>query len=171
MKPPFLRAFGNYDVDKASDEAGLKCVDKSLAQQSFAEECDINTIIKRFGLDGKLPENVRMPTFGDFVGVPDFQTAMNIVVAARESFDQMPARVRARFHHDPAEFVAFCSKDENAEEAAKLGLVKDEVVAARAAAAASKAAEEARLIELGRKAELEAETPPKGRRGPGTGST
>ena len=39
MIPKFkLRAAHSYDVDAASDEAGLRCNDESLAHQSFAED-------------------------------------------------------------------------------------------------------------------------------------
>lgn len=130
-----LRTMFNYDRDAASLASGLLCLDKSRTQQAFAEEVDINTIVRRFGLDGKLPESVRMPTFGDFSEVIDFQTAMNAQVLAREAFDAMPAGVRARFHNDPQEFVEFCSDDANAEEAGKLGLVRPDVLEARQAAA------------------------------------
>jgi len=118
-----LRSMYNYDVNAASDEAGLDCsVEKSLTRQEFREECDINTILRRFGITGQLPENVRMPTYGDFVGVRDFQTAMNAVASARESFDAMPAHVRSRFGNDPGAFVDFCSDVNNLEEARRLGL-------------------------------------------------
>lgn len=130
----FVRTPYNYDMGKAGDESGLDCSGlPSLAKQSFAEECDINTIVRRFGLTGQLPENVRMPTYGDFVDVVDFQSAMNAVVAARESFDAMPADVRARFHNDAGEFVAFCDDDRNRDEAVKLGLVPPAVVPPAAA--------------------------------------
>lgn len=109
--------------DFETDEFGLKCEDESLAKQSFSEECDINTIVKRFGLTGQLPQGVRMPTYEDFTEVYDFQSAMNAIVQARESFDAMPANVRARFHNDAAEFVEFCNNEENREEAIRLGLV------------------------------------------------
>lgn len=129
----FVRSPYNYDRALASDESGLLCMDVSLAKQSFAEEVDINTIVKRFGLDGELPVGVRMPTYGDFSGVHDFQSAMNAVALANEAFDEMPARVRTRFHNDPAEFVAFCSDKANLPEAKKLGLVEADAVAAAAA--------------------------------------
>jgi len=127
------RAAYSYDVDAASDEAGLRCLDESLTKQAFAEECDINTIVRRFGLTGELPVGVRMPTYGDFEGVSDFHSAMNAVAKARESFDTMPAHVRARFHNDPGEFVDFCSDEANRAEAEKLGLVEVKVAAAAAA--------------------------------------
>ena len=108
----FLRAPWNYDTMEASNDAGLDCQDPTLAQQNFRDECDINTIVKRFGITGQLPENVRMPTYGDFLQVNDFHSAMNAVAAAGEAFDAMPADVRARFNNDPGAFVDFCSDEE-----------------------------------------------------------
>lgn len=120
---PFLRTQYNYDMNAAGDESALKCQDLSLAKQSFAEECDINTIVKRFGLTGKLPENIRMPTYGDFSGVKNFHDAMNAIAQANEAFDAMPAHVRTRFDNDAGKFVDFCNDENNREEAVKLGLV------------------------------------------------
>lgn len=122
-KPIFIRTAFNYDMNAAGDESALKCKDQSLAKQSFAEECDINTIVKRFGLTGKLPEGVRMPTYGDFTGLQDFHQAMNAIAMANEAFDAMPAHVRSRFDNDPGKFVDFCSNKDNLDEARKLGLV------------------------------------------------
>lgn len=148
----FVRAEYNYDMKAESDKVGLDCESAidgadgklrvgdsapSLAKQSFAEECDINTIVRRFGLTGQLPSDIRMPLNGDFQDVPDFRTAMDMLVAARESFDAMPADVRARFHNDAAEFVDFCSDDKNRDEAIKLGLVERKAVAVPAAAVAA----------------------------------
>lgn len=132
----FVRAQYNYDMDEASRESGLLCEDATLAKQSFAEECDINTIVRRFKLTGEIPENVRMPTYADFTEVTDFHSAMNAVALAHEAFDAMPAEVRARFNNDPGAFVDFCSDDKNRAEAEKLGLVPArkaaEALAARA---------------------------------------
>lgn len=120
---PFLRTQHNYDMNKAGDEDALHCTDKTLTQQHMAEEADINTLVKRFNLTGQLPTNVRMPEYGDFTGVYDFQTAMNAIALANEAFDQMPADVRARFHNDPHEFVDFVADEANRAEATKMGLV------------------------------------------------
>lgn len=119
----FLRTGLNYDRDAASLETGIVNDEPSMTKQSFAEECDINSIVERFGLTGELPTDVRMPQYADFEQVIDYHTAMNAVVSARESFDQMPAHVRARFNNDPAAFVDFCSDEGNRDEAVKLGLV------------------------------------------------
>lgn len=141
MEPLFVRGFNNYDVDAVSDATGLKCEDKTLTKQSFAGDADINELVRRFHVTGELPTNVRMPLSGDFTNVMDFRGAMDAIVAARESFDAMPAEVRARFDNDPAKFVDFCDNKENWPEAEKMGLLSPDAVA-RLAAEKAKAADE-----------------------------
>lgn len=120
---PFVRSPYNYDTNAASDESALQCLDPSLTKQEFAEDADINTIVRRFNITGQLPQNVQAPVYGDFEGVFDFQSAMNIVVQAEQSFMAMPAEVRARFLNNPQRFVEFCSDERNRDEAVRLGLV------------------------------------------------
>lgn len=125
----FLKTAFNHDTDAESRRAGLKFVRPSRCKQEFKEEVNINTIVRRFGLDGKLPQGVRMPTYGDFSQVGDFRTALEAIRSAEASFMALPARVRARFENDPAQFVAFCSDKANLSEARELGLVPPEEVA------------------------------------------
>jgi phage internal scaffolding protein len=101
---------------------GLVCPAEGLTKQSFKEECDINTIVRMFGVTGKVPANVRMPTYGDFEDVGDFREAMEAINAASASFAEMPSEVRERFSNDPAKFVDFCSNEANKAEAERLGL-------------------------------------------------
>jgi phage internal scaffolding protein len=124
MKIPFLRTPYNYDRDAASNDSGLECLDPTMAQQQFREECDINTIMERFGRTGELIAPVRMPQYGDFDGVNDYHSAMNAIVEAQSAFESLPAKVRARFSNDPAEFLEFCFNEENRDEAIRLGLVE-----------------------------------------------
>ncbi len=124
MKIPFLRTPYNYDRDVASNDSGLECLDPTMAQQQFREECDINTIMERFGRTGELIAPVRMPQYGDFDGVNDYHSAMNAIVEAQTAFESLPAKVRARFSNDPAEFLEFVYNDENRDEAVRLGLVE-----------------------------------------------
>jgi len=126
MKGPFLRTAYNYDMNKVSDETGLDCsVEPSMTQQSFRDECDINTLVMRFGLGQPLPTGLAAPTYGDFTGVDDYQSALNAIMVADDAFMQMPANIRSRFENSAAKFVEFCSSDDPAVrlEAEKLGLV------------------------------------------------
>lgn len=119
-----LRAPFAYDVDAASNEAGLSFEgDEGKTQQQFKEECDINEIVRRFGLTGSVPETFSMPVSGDFTAVTDFQSAMNAVRAAQEGFMQLPGELRARFANDPGSLLEFLNDESNREEAIKLGLV------------------------------------------------
>jgi phage internal scaffolding protein len=126
-KVPFLRTPYNYDVDKVSDETGLACLDPSLAQQNFKDECDINHIVRQFGLTGDLPGKPISPQYGDFTGVLDYHSAVNAVLAAQDQFMELPAQMRSRFDNDPAKLIDFLGSVENREEAIKLGLVANTI--------------------------------------------
>lgn len=113
-----------YDSDAVSVETGLVCDPKDdYAQQQFKDECDINEIVRRFGLTGQMPEDVRVPVSGDFTDVMDYESAMLAVRKADEAFMELPAEVRARFHNDPQELMVFVEDGRNLPEAEKLGLI------------------------------------------------
>lgn len=125
---PFLRTPGNYDTDEASEASGLRCEDPSRTQQQFKKECDINEIVRRFGLTGEFPENFNPPTSVDFTDtVTDFHTAANLMVQANQEFNSLPAALRKRFYNDPQELMTFLENGENEAEARSLGLLKDPV--------------------------------------------
>jgi len=126
-KPMFIRTPYNYDRRKASVESGLHCTDGSRTIQDHKEECDINTIVRRFGITGQLPTGVRAPQYGDFESVSDYHTALNSIASSNEAFDAMPAAVRDRFHNDPGEFVSFCLDENNRDEMQKLGLLTPQI--------------------------------------------
>lgn len=104
----------------------------SLTIQSDGEEADINNIVRKFGITGQMPQGLRVPTYGDFTEVGDYRSAQEALIAARDSFMQLPAHVRARFENDPQAFLEFCTEEQdgklvNIDEMRKLGLAVDEV--------------------------------------------
>ena len=129
IRETFVRTPYNYDVDQASLDSGLVIVEETMTIQSSIEECDINTIIERFGLGYRMPESNRIPMYGDFDGIDSYQEALAALRQAGESFDALPAKVRRRFGNDPAEFVEFMMNDANRDEAVALGLVPEKVTA------------------------------------------
>lgn len=146
-KAPFVRSPYNYDTNEASDETGIDTGTEGGAKQSFKEECDINTIVERFGLGYELPENTRIPQYGDFSDITDFHTAMNATAKAKEAFDQLPAEIRSKFNNDPGAYVDFCLNPENREELKKMGLISPEAIK-RDEEVAAKAAEEAKIAAI-----------------------
>lgn len=121
-----VRSGFNLDRDENSLTTGLSTPDNEeehLTQQQFKDETDINVLLKRFNITGQLPQNVRMPQYGDFTGIDNFQEALDALNQSDEAFRQMPAEIRDRFGNDPGKFVDFCLDDRNREEAARMGLV------------------------------------------------
>lgn len=121
--PPFVRNPYNYDTMQASDDSALTCPEPTLTQQQFAEESDINYIADRYGLTGEMPQVLQMPTYGDFEGIFDFQSAQNVIIKARDAFLTLPAKIRTRFDNDPHKLIQFLQDPENRAEAEFLGLV------------------------------------------------
>jgi len=119
-----LRAYGNYDTDKVSEETALFCLDETMAQQNFKDDADINVIMRRFGQGQDVPQGFVAPTYGDFDTISDYREALDAVRSAGEAFMELPADLRARFHNDPGVMVDFVSADENRAEAEKLGLLQ-----------------------------------------------
>ncbi|WNK14192.1 MAG: internal scaffolding protein [Microvirus sp.] len=124
MTSPAKLVFRRQYEDKIV--SGLECLEDVLTQQQFVEEADINTLVRRFGLD-KQP----MPTapfdpshYGDFSDVPDLRTALDLVNDAKNRFMELPPKLRSRFHNSPAELWSFVQDEENADEAVRLGLLQ-----------------------------------------------
>lgn len=132
VRIPFFRSPYNYDRVAASNAATIEAQDgyenlPSLTVQSHAEDVDINVLMQRFGVTGHLPENPRPPTFGDFTGIGDFQSALHAVMDAEARFMEFPAEIRARFENDPQKMLLFVSDPANVEECYKIGLAKRKV--------------------------------------------
>lgn len=118
------RAHNNYDVEQASDEVAYHETMPSLTVQSQAEDADINVLMERYGVTGKMPENPRVPVYGDFTGVKDYQSALESVIQADAAFGELPAAVRAKFDNDPQKLLEFVNNDANIEAARTMGLLK-----------------------------------------------
>ncbi len=96
----------------------------SRTQQGFADECNINCImekINRHMVNHNV--NTRKPVYGDFSNVPDYAESMNKNIAVKNSFNALPAKVRARFENDPEKLLVFMDNPENIEEGRKLGII------------------------------------------------
>lgn len=124
----FIRNPYNYDLAKASKETGLHCTDEHLTVQDQAE--DVNDLVRSFGLTGKMPTNMRTPSYGDFTGVASYQEALEAVKMAENEFMKLPATLRERFKHDPQRLLEFVEDPKNSQEAEKLGILNKKSVSA-----------------------------------------
>lgn len=98
----------------------------SMTAAEFAQECDINNIIKTYERSGVINapfSPTSQPRFGDFSAVPDLIEAQNAINDAAERFNALPAHLRARFNNDPMSLLEFVQNSSNRDEAVRLGLI------------------------------------------------
>lgn len=98
----------------------------SQTKQSFAQECDINWIMKK---GAEAPEALahlikENPQYGDFSDTPTYQDAMNVVALANAQFAALSSETRDRFNNDPSKFLTFVHDKNNVDEMVKMGLMK-----------------------------------------------
>lgn len=97
----------------------------SRTKQSFVEQCDINTIMKKFLKTGIVEHVERVNgQYGDFVGALEYHEAYNAVIAADQAFKLLPAELRNRFKNDVPAFLAFVHDPANEAEMIELGLLE-----------------------------------------------
>lgn len=149
----------------------LDVFEATMTQQSLQDETDMNLIIER-AMRGQVVTHVNevQAMYADVAEYPvDYQSALNLVMQAQETFDLLPAKVRDRFGNDPGQFMSFMDRLESAgegsaelDEAVDLGLATR-----RQDAIAEAAAREAAAVE----SELAASVPNAGRdAGKGSGA-
>lgn len=96
-----------------------------LTKQSFAKESNINLIMAKYEKTGILDHlNTHEGKYDNFIGYPDYHTAMNQIRQAGEMFMSIPAGVRAVFDNDPAKFLEFAQDPENHDDLVEMGLAR-----------------------------------------------
>ena len=101
----------------------IKFTGESKTQQQFKDETNINNIMARYEKTGLIEHlNNRAPNYGDFTEVDDYQSAVNKIMLADEYFAELPAKIRAQFNNNPAEFLEFTDNPENMAAMVEMGL-------------------------------------------------
>lgn len=115
-EPVTLRPWQRIDVVTVLDPV-------SMTKQSFADECDINNIMKRYIKDGVVNHlNTYQGNYGDFTGAVEYHEAMGIVARADQMFMTLPASIREKFGNDAGAFVEFATDPKNQDRLVEMGL-------------------------------------------------
>lgn len=122
-KQPEIKFFLPYGERPPRDDLVFPADEPSLTQQQFAEECDVNVILKKYANTGLVETNPLPAQYLDNSNAIDYHNALNIIIQAEDSFNSLSAELRERFHNDPAELLAFIDDKNNRQEAIDLGLV------------------------------------------------
>ncbi len=97
----------------------------SLTKQASKDETDINWIMARFEKTGLLDHlNTHQGEYGDFIGFEDYHTSMNRIRDAEVAFATIPAKVRAHFNNDAAEFLRIAQDPDQHDLMVELGLAR-----------------------------------------------
>lgn len=102
-----------YDPVEEHDHCGIEFTMPSLAVQDEKDETDINYIVNKYAdgqkgiatLDLGDSSQYAYLQFGDATLPGDYSTALELVSGVREEFYSLPAHVRAKFGHDPMNFI------------------------------------------------------------------
>lgn len=128
----FRRKYDSEASTRARVNARVRNSDASMTQQSAAADCDLNVLVKRFGIDkgplAPIPTDPRY--YGEFDDTLDLQTALARVHEAKNRFDMLPASLRAQFDNDPGLLWSWVNDPQNWPEAVEMGLLKRQSPAA-----------------------------------------
>lgn len=102
-----------YDSVEEHDHCGIEFTMPSLTVQDEKDETDINYIVDKYAdgqkgimtLDLGDSSQYAYLQFGDATLPGDYSTALELVSGVREEFYSLPAYVRAKFGHDPMNFI------------------------------------------------------------------
>ena len=113
------------------------------AQQQFKEDCDVNTIMRRYNKTGLIDHvKTHQPEYG-FATPKQYHDSMNLIARAESMFNDLPSELRNEFHNNPQAFLEFVQDPKNAERANELGIPLSDKAAAKAAQIAEEAAQAA----------------------------
>ncbi len=96
---------------------------QSRTKSEFAEEANINNIVRRCMTGAIMPSGSRPPMFGDFTEVQDFTTAQTMIAEANQEFLQLPSDIREKFGNNVTDLLDYLEDPENQSEAIELGLL------------------------------------------------
>lgn len=120
----------SYDPADDHDHHGIVFTMPSLASQDEKDETDINYIVNNYAdgqkgiatLDLGDSSQYAYLQFGDATLPGDYSTALELVSGVREEFYNLPAKVRAKFDHDPMNFINQLNNPETLEYLQREGL-------------------------------------------------
>lgn len=109
----------------------VDCSEPIMTDQSYKKSSDINNIMKQYGKTQVLP-NTRehLARYVDTSELPSLEEAHDIIMEAKELFEQLPSNVRKLMDNDPTKLVDFVKDPNNTELLVKNGVLEQTVIEA-----------------------------------------
>lgn len=116
-KPPRVRGqMSGLRLRVVSDDWG-----ESPVVQSDKESADLNVIVAQW-LRGEYVPPVPEPLFADVTQFESYQDVLNVVASVRQTFENLPAWLRAEFENSEVKFVEYMTDPNTLAERVELGL-------------------------------------------------
>jgi len=111
-------------ISKQKRKYGITFTDPTRAQQQFREECNINSIMKRYQKTGVIDHiNKYEGQYGE-ISPMSFHEAQNTIATANSMFEELPSSARKQFKNDPAIFLEYVQDPANADSLRDMGLAE-----------------------------------------------
>lgn len=118
MKTVIRKAYDSRDRVAISFEGT-----ESMTEQCHKQECDINTILKKYDKTGLITHvNKAAAQYGDFTVVNEYAESMQLVLNAENAFMELPSAIRKKFGNDPGAFMEFATDPKNNDALVDMGL-------------------------------------------------
>lgn len=99
----FYKTPHNHNRNAESDRVALTCNDKSLTDQSFKDDADINIIMERALRTKQIPM-ILSPQFADTTQLLTQFEMRSRIAENNATFYKLSADIRAEFQNDPAQW-------------------------------------------------------------------
>lgn len=116
---PFRTAYDNKRTRVSVDFTDTE----TMTEQCHKQDCDINTIIKRYDKTGLITHvNKATAEYGDYTTVNEYQQSMQLVIDAENAFSEIPSNIRKKFGNDAGAFFEFATDPNNHDKMVEMGL-------------------------------------------------
>lgn len=97
--------------------------ESTKTQQQFAAQVNVNNIMNSYKKGNPIMHLNRIEgRYADMSQIGDYQSMLDTVIKARETFETLPSKLRNRFQNDPGKLIEFMNDPKNKEEGIKIGL-------------------------------------------------
>lgn len=110
-----------YDMMK--EKKGITFKEPTRTKQDYKEECDINSIMRRYEATGVISHVSELqPFYADVSAYGDLQEAYAIMDKAEQAFMALPSALREELGHDPRNLVGYINNPANREKCIEFGI-------------------------------------------------
>jgi hypothetical protein len=120
----FKRASYEHRKSVIDCQKSIEDGEEVRVEQHHKDEVNINNIVRKHGIE-LISKVAALQSFEfDDVTGNDFQESMNAMLKAKDTFEQVPSKIRKQFDNNPAKFLDFVYNPDNQDKLVEMGLAE-----------------------------------------------